>query len=194
MAENKEKKKFGLIIFIVVIMIGTTFGSVFFGFSPVSEKVKYKEYTFTFIPNQNIWISKINGRNAAFSLLPSEVENVMIDGTFSQRLKDRIEIDVTSDANSTFNESIALAQHQMGLTLSAYQVYVRKGFTTNNTFNFPIIKCEHSTVNVPVVYFRNGNETKISVESNCIIAEASSDTEFIRVKDRLLYGILGVIK
>lgn len=194
MKEKKERKKWGLILFIVLIMIGTSFSFVFFGFSPATEKIKYNGYSFTFTPNQNIWVAKINGREAAFSFLPKDVEGIFAFEDISTRLNGKFEIDTTSDLNSTFKESIALAQHQMGLTLAAYNIYLRKGFTTNNTFNLPIITCYDSTLNVPVIYFRYGNTTNIHVENNCIIAEAITNADFIKVKDRLLYGILGVMK
>ena len=192
MKEKKQKKRWGLILFIVFIMIGTSVSFVFFGFSPATERVKYNG--FSFVNNGNIWIAKINGREAAFSFLPSEVESVSAFEDFSKRLQGKFEIDVTYDLNSTYKESIALAHHQMGLTLAAYGIFVRKGFTANNTFNLPIITCDNATINVPVVYFRQGNTTNINIENNCIIAEASANADFIMVKDRLLYGMLGVMK
>lgn len=192
MKEKKEKKKWGLIFFIVFIMIGTSVSFVFFGFSPATERVKYNG--FSFVNNDNIWIAKINGKDAAFSFLPSEVESVFAFDDFSSKLQNKFEIDVTYDLNSTYKEAIALAQHQMALTLEQYNVYVRKGFTANNTFNLPVIACSGSTLNVPVVYFRYSNTTNIHLEDSCIVAEASANADFIKIKDRLLYGILGVMK
>lgn len=192
MKEIKEKKKWGLIFFIILIMIGTSVSFVFFGFSPATERVKYNG--FSFVNNGNIWIAKINGKDAAFSFLPSEVESVFAFDDFSSKLQNKFEIDVTYDLNSTYKEAIALAQHQMSLTLEQYNVYVRKGFTANNTFNLPVITCNGSTLNVPVVYFRYSNTTNIHLEDSCIVAEASANVDFIKIKDRLLYGILGVIK
>lgn len=191
MKEKKEKRKWGLIFFIVLIMIGTSFSFVFFGFSGVDEKVKYNGIVFVKLPDR--WEAKINGQFAAFSFLPGEVENVLVED-FSQRLRGKFEIDATYDSNSKFNQSIALAQHQMVLTLAQYNIFVRKGFTTNNTFNIPIITCENSAINVPVVYFRYNNVTNIHLEDSCVVAEASSNADFIKIKDRLLYGILEVIK
>jgi len=194
MKKRKEKKKFGLILFIVFIMVGTSVSFVFFGFAPVSDKVKYNKYTFTFVPNQNIWTAKINGREAAFSFLPKDVESIFLFNDSIKRLQSKFEIDVTYDLNSTYAQPIALAQHQMELTLAAYGIYLRKGFTTNNTFNLPVITCNDASLTVPVVYFRYGNTTNIHTENNCITAEASTNADFIKVKDRLLYGILEVIK
>lgn len=193
MKDRKEKNRWGLIVFIVFIMIGTSFSFIFFGFSPQSEVAKYNGIKFSKNPSQNIWIAKINGRNAAFSFLPGEVQNIRMQEGTAAKLKNKFEIDVTYDLNSTYREAIALSQHQMGLTLNAYNIYVRKGFTANNSFSLPIITCSNSTANVPVIYFRHGNSTGIH-ENGCIIAEASSNADFIRVKDRLLYGILGVLQ
>jgi len=192
MKDKAEKKRWGLIFFIVLIMVGTSFSFVFYGFSGDSEKVKYNGATFVKFPDR--WEAKIDGKQAAFTFLPSEVESIAaLDDSF-KTLQGKPEIDFTYDLNSTYKESIALAQHQMELTLSAYDVYVGKGFTANNTFNKPIIRCIDATFNVPVVYFRQGNTTNIHDENNCIIAEASANADFIKVKDRLLYGILGVMK
>lgn len=192
MKDRKEKRKWGLILFIVMIMIGTSFSVIFFGFSNGSDEVKYKGLTFTQFPDH--WEARINGKQAAFSVLPGEVENVFaLDDSF-KTLQGKLEIDATYDSNSTYKEAIALAQHQMGLTLAEYGIYVRKGFTSNNTFNLPIITCNNATFNVPVVYFREGNSTSIHNENNCIIAEAPSNAGFIKVKDKLLYGMLGVVK
>ena len=194
MKERKEKKRWGLIVFLIFIMIGTSFSFIFFGFSPQSETVKYNGIKFVKNPLQNIWIAKVNGKEAPFSFLPNEVENIGLPENAASRLQNKFEIDATYDLNSSHKEVIALAQHQMGMTLNAYGIYVRKGFTSNSTFNLPIITCNDASANVPVVYFRQGgNATNIRLEDNCIIAEASKDADFIRMKDRLLYGMLGVI-
>lgn len=190
--QKKEKKNWWLIIFLVFIMIGTSFSFIFFGYSPSNEAVKYNGIKFVKNPLQNIWVAKINGKEAAFSFLPNEVEDISSKESFA-RLQNKLEIDATYDLNSTNKEAIALAQHQLGLTLANYNIYLRKGFTSNNSFNMPIITCNNSTANVPVIYFKHTNSTQIYV-NGCIIAEAQSNADFIRVKDRILYGILGVLE
>ena len=192
MKEKKEKKRWGLIFFIVVIMIGASFSFVFFGFSPEGESSVYNGIKFTKLPDR--WEAKINGRQAAFSFLPAEVEKISLMDNALNKLQNKFEVDVTSDLNSSQKEPIALAQHQMGLILFNYNIYVRKGFTTNSTFSLPVIRCKDGTAIVPVVYFKQGNKTGIYSENNCVVAEASSAAEMIKVKDRLLYGILGVMK
>jgi len=192
MREKKEKKRIGLLVFIIIIMVGTSFSVFLYGGAPQSEVVKYNGIRFK--GDGSIWKAKINGHEAAFTFLPEEAKPISMPEDAGSRLEGRFEIDTTSDANSSFKEAIALAQHQMGLTLSAYNSYLRNGFTANNSFNMPIISCQKATQAVPVVYFRHGNSTNIHLEKDCIVAEASSNSEFIRVKDRLVYGMLGVIK
>ena len=197
MKEKKEKKKWGLIVFIVVIMLGTTFSFVYYGFEPQESVVNYNGVKFV---NQgspaqgNFWVAKINGVEAAFRFLPSDVENINATGDFSKELQDKLEIDTTYDLNNTYKGSIALAQRQMELILEHYNVYVGRGFTEANQFNKQVITCNESTANVPVIYFKSGNATGIHVEGHCVIAEATSNTDVIKVKDRLLYGMLGVMK
>jgi len=192
MKGRKERRKWGLIVFIIIIMVGTTFSFVFYGFQPQSDVVNYNELKFVRYADR--WEAKISGRQAAFSYLPGEVESVLaLDGSL-KRLKGALEIDVTSDFNSTYKEAIALAQHQMELTLAQYNIFVRKGFTSNNPFNAPVITCGNSTLHVPVIYFTHGNATNMHVEKECIIAESNSDEGFIKVKDRLLYAVLGVME
>ncbi len=192
MKDKKEKRRWGLILFIVMIMIGTSFSFVYFGFSPSNGNIRYNGIKFTGYPDR--WEAKINGKLAAFSFLPADVEKMAATGNLSSRLQEKLEIDVTSELNSSLNESIALAEHQMSLTLWNYDVYIRKGFTSNNTFNFPIITCDDATANVPIVYFRESNETRIFEEDGCLIAEAASAVDMIKVKDRIIYGALGVMK
>jgi len=191
MKEKNPKRRWGLILFLVIIMVGTSFSFVFSGFSPSVERVKYNGFSFS--TNGQIWTAKISGQEAAFSFLPADVQDIQVKNDFSKILSGKYEIDTTSEVNSTNKEYIALAEHQMGLTLGSYNIYLSKGFTTNTSFSLPVITCANATQYTPIIYFRHGNSTSISVQSNCVIAEASSNTDFIRVKDRLLYGILGVM-
>lgn len=196
MKEKREKKKWALMVLIIFIMIGTSFSVFFYGASPVNDVAKYNGIKFVGTDNPStgkIWVARISGIDAAFSFLPSEVESIPSSVDLPKALQNRLEIDVTYDLNSTYKEITALAQHQMELTLSNYNVFVRKGFTSNNSFNMPVITCDDAAQNVPVVYFMEGNSTSIYFDKNCIIAEASSNADFIKVKDKLLYEMLGVM-
>ena len=191
MKEKKEKRRWGLMIFIILIMVGTSFGA-YLSFAPDStQNVRYKNFVFGY--NGKYWIAKINGQQAAFSYQPKDVEDIYVSPEIKDLLPNKLEIDTTSEYNSTAKQQIAYAQQNMGLTLTNYKVYLRQGFTENNPFKFPIINCSAATQAVPIIYFTLSNETKIFTEGKCVIAQSSKPGEVERVKDRILYSILGVI-
>ena len=46
---------------------------------------------------------------------------------------------------------------------------------------------------MPVIEFRQANETKLYSENGCIIGEAFTSHDFARLKDKLLYVVYDVI-
>jgi len=189
---KKEKKsKSGVIMALVIafLMVGSILGYVSIGRQ--ESQVKYKDIKFKQNPTNNVWYTTINNQRLAFDFLPLEVEQIELQG--STTVLNKPQIDTTSKINDTFAEEIALAQYNLALTLSDLNIYVRRGFTTDNIFNTTIFTCKDATPAVPILYFKQSNQTKITIEDNCIIAEARNSIDILRIKDRLLYSMLGVI-
>ncbi len=192
----KKKKKWNwAAIIISFILISSTFAITFFGLSSdtSTETVrKYKNYKFT--RTQDGWQTDINDKQIFFNYLPSEVETIKVDQSIIDRLRFTPEIDVTLSINDSNADTIALAQLQMEQILADLSlIYLRKGFDTNTSFNFPIITCNESP-NVPIIYFKTSLNTSISLYGSCIIAEGESSQDIIRLKDRIIYGIYGIIQ
>ncbi len=194
MREDKvERKRKIMVYFMAFIMIGSVFGVIFFGFATGgTTSLKYNDFKFT--RSGNLWVTKVNDRDAIFTYYPTDVELIDLKPGMIDMLKNKIEIDVTVDVNDTFVQSIALAHFQMKATLGNFNVFVRDGYTTENEFNLPIIKCEDATQFIPVIYFKEGNSTNVYSNESCITVEASNQEDFIRVKDRLIYGLFGIIR
>jgi hypothetical protein len=192
MRRNREGKKVSkfLVYFIGLIMVFSAFGVIFWG-GGTTNTIRDKGLKFT--DTENNWETNIDGQKAVFAYLPSQVEAIPISPDIINGLKNVVEIDVTSDFNDTLAEEIALAQFQMSFTLNNFNVFVRNGYTTEQQ-NFPVIKCDDFTGLVPVIYFKSSNQTNVYLEDNCIIAEALNQGDILGIKDRLLYGILGVIE
>lgn len=123
----------------------------------------------------------------------SPVENIEVDDNIITRMSNTLEIDSTYDINDSFAKAIALSQHELSEVLSYMNIYLRMGMIDENEYDVPIITCEDSTQQIPVIYFKKSNQTKISLQDDCVIAEARTEIDFIRIKDRLLYGLLGII-
>lgn len=184
-----KEKMFPLII--IVVMTSSVIGFMW-GRGNTSESIKYKD--FNFLRKNRQWALKINDNELIFDYFPSQVEEIYISNEIKEKLRGTIEMDITSNINSTYPESIATAQYSLEQNLGKFNVYVRKGFTSNNTYNMPIITCDDSTDIVPVIYFKDSNKTNIFLEKNCIIAESASELDFIKIKDRLVYSFLGIIE
>ena len=180
-----------IVYFIGITMVFSVFGVIFFGFGAGSSgTVKYNGLKFT--DKGNFWSVNVNGREALFTYLPDELALINVENAAIEKLKNVVQIDATSQFNDTLAEPIALAQFQIGTTLSNFDIFVRNGFTAEQQ-NFPVITCEDATQFVPAIYFKESNITDVHMENNCIIAEAANAADVIRLKDKMVYGILGII-
>ena len=189
---KKEKKSIlGLAItfFIVFVFVSSIIGFIYSG---DTDTFKYNGIKFQ--RTQTGWFTIINNQRLTFDYFPSEVEQIELSIEIKDLILNRPEIDSTSNVDDLFLEEISLAQYTMALTLGSSNIYIRSGFTTNNTFNMPIITCNEATIAVPVIYFKQSNQTKVTLEDSCIIAEARNNLDILRIKDRLLFSILGIIE
>lgn len=188
---RKEKKsKWGaiLVFFIAFIMISSIVGFIY---SEQDNQFKYNKIKFTKTSTE--WRTTINNQQLTFDYFPSDVEQIELGDDVATALLNKPEIDATSELNDTFSEEIALANYNMALTLNKLNIYVMGGFTTNSTFNLPILTCKDATQAVPIIYFKQSNQTKVTLKNSCIIAEAKNNIDILRIKDRLIYAMLGII-
>tara|TARA_Y100000310_G_scaffold118295_1_gene117155 strand:+ start:3843 stop:4424 length:582 start_codon:yes stop_codon:yes gene_type:complete len=193
MRRENNKAKIIWAAFIGFIMISSVFGVMFYGFTNPEEKLNYKGTVFTRINNG--FTTEINKKQVPFSYFPTEVENINIDQEAITRIKNTAEVDMTYDPDNAYSQQIALIQYNIEPILADFfNIYIRKGFTTNNSYNIPIIDCSQSTSKVPVLYFKESNTTRVYIENDCIIAEAGKGNEFLKISDRILYGIFGIIE
>ncbi len=190
---RKQESKLGrnlVTIFIVVLMVGSVMGYMFGRDS--GEVLKYNEYKFS--RTNNKFILKVNKQDVAFDYFPSDVEDIEINPEILDKLSNKIEIDSTYDNNSKFKEGISVAQYDLDIYFDIVGIHFVKGLTTENNYGLVIIECEDATPNVPVLYFKESNETKVWIKDDCIIAEAKNEFDIIRIKDRLIYGLYGIIE
>lgn len=181
-----------IVIFIGFIMISSVFAVIFFGFSPATTKLKYNDVSFT--QKNDYWSASINKKEAYFNYFPTDVEDIDIIPEAISRIKNTIEVDFTSDINSTLKDEIALAEYWLSQMFNFhFNIYLRQGFTSENEYDFPVISCQDATLAVPVFYFKESNQTSIYLENNCIILEAKNGQDVIRIKDRILYDLFGII-
>ncbi len=187
----KENLKKSLVsIFIIVIMVSSVIGFIFSRSSGNSETVEYGEFSFQREEFQ--WNAEIKGEKYYFDYFPEQIEHLNVSDGLD--MVDARQVDMTSDVEALFPEAVASAQYSLAKAMKKRSnTYTRIGFTENNTYDLPIIRCSSATENVPVIYFTDANKTQIKITDNCIIAEAEKAEDFVKIKDRLLYDILDII-
>ena len=135
MVRKEKKPKGGIILALIIafLMVGSILGYV--GVDRENQ-FKYKKMKFT--RQQNGWTTVLNGKQVFFNYFPTEAEPIELSQEIITQLKNKPEIDTTSELNDTFAQEIALAQYNMILTLNDFDVFVRQGFTTENEYDLPI--------------------------------------------------------
>ncbi len=185
---RKEKRSRGAIyvaVFIAAIMVTSVLGFIFG--ERDQESMTYKNHDFY---KKNLkWVTKINGKDAAFDYFPSEVESINLSENAKNKILNSRMVYVTYDPNQT-NDAVGFAQFDLNQKLMLINVYVANGMTKNNKYGIQIITCENATQFVPVVVLEPSTKNVIKEEGNCLIL----DGDPLKLKDRLLYGVFGVIE
>ena len=198
---RKEKKKLAGPIAFAILVIGImSLSAIAFiqGGNSSTVRLDYKGYRFKTDDNSR-WIGKIDGREYLFYNHPLNVEELTLGKEAAEALRSAKVVTVTSDENSSAAEAIGLAEYEIKTVMAERNVFVDYAFTANNSYGKPVIACDGNISSfTPVIYFASGNETSLLYDDengkNCIVAQASSPAEFMRVRDRILYAALGVIK
>lgn len=193
MKKIKFDSKKVMVYFIAFIMVSSVFGIIFSGYRQRTASLEYNGFKFS--RENDAWAATIGGKKMYFDYYPGEVEFINVTPGIADLLKNTYEIDATSEPESDFKDTIALLEYNMAAFLNDnLNIYLRIGFTEDNDYDKPVILCEDATMTVPVIYFKISNKTAVNLENNCITAEAKNDFDFIRVKDVLVYSILGIIR
>jgi hypothetical protein len=175
-------------IFIALIMITSIMGYIFSDRQVTT--MKYNGIKFTY--STSGWHFKYNNLNYVFSYFPTDLEkmNVSIPTSFTTML----EIDSTYDVNDSYKEDIAASIFELSTILSKSNIFLRQGFTTNTSYNFPIITCQDASSTVPVLFYKTSNQTIVTKQGNCIIIESESGSSFLAFSDIIAYKILGIME
>ena len=188
-SDDKKYMKILMSIFIAFIMITSILG--FMVNRSTSQSYSYDGYKFT-LTDKGLSLV-INKKEVFFDFLPQEVEVIDFDTRITDRIKPAKMFYLTYNLTSENSEAMGETVYDMKTTLQDFDIFVQLAFTNQTDFNVPVITCADATSFVPVVHLKEANETRAYIESNCIVLESSSDSDFLRLKDRLIYGFFGIL-
>ena len=186
--KHEKKNKIGIwvIILIVVLMLTSTIGYVFKG----GSKEKYNGFSFSRV-NDGRWYTRINGRQMSFNYFPEELESINLSNEVIDRIKTTNMVYFTHDPENRYSGDIALLKEMFW---PYFQIYADGGLTVNNTLGLPVVGCDNATNTLPVIYFKESNQTGFYLDNNCIICELRSGEDFTALKERLLYSLFGIME
>ncbi len=183
--------KAAMVWFIALIMIGSTIGYVFLsGYGDSGNTLKYGAYTFERTPDG--LRTRIGGQDYWFLYFPSEVADINLSREAAAKIRDARVAYVTSDLASENREFIGSASYALGFAMQQRNIILVTGFT--NSTVAPIVTCANATPFVPVMFFEDANQTIVELDGNCVRLKAARGEDFLRGKDRLLYGIMGIME
>lgn len=197
MRRTKEKKSGKLIaLLIAIIMVSSVLGYVILD-SNTSSELEYNGYEFS--RDNNGFTTDINGIAVKFNFFPTDVQHISFEPDESTMLKNAAGIRITSDIGDPLQRAISLLEFEIEnnfIRLNKMMILNKMavhGFTEENE-NLPFITCNDSDKENPVIYITKGSSTKVESEGSCITITAKTEYDVIKVKDALLYRILGIIE
>lgn len=175
-----------LVLFSIILMIGS---SLIIGLNNnQSSNYNYNNFKFTYQNRQ--WKTVINNYQLEFYHHPTEVDYLNISNP--EKLNSPL-IYLTFNPNQT-NEYLELSRLKLDLTAQLTQTYFSHGNTQpSEEYNFPIITCQNATPYAPVIFYQKSNHTSISFNNNCYILNAQTKSDYLKLTERIIYQILGVI-
>jgi hypothetical protein len=101
---------------------------------------------------------------------------------------------VTFDPKAKDVSQLELSRFELSTTLQDMEKIPVLGVAREDPVYsaYPYVDCSNATTMLPVILIKSGNITQAVLQGNCVVLE-SVENSAIALKDRVLYGVLGVI-
>ncbi|MEK6916718.1 MAG: hypothetical protein AABW92_03150 [Nanoarchaeota archaeon] len=198
--EKQEKKNRAFIVFILVIFLVSSLGSVVIDFggsgtdsftltSSSGEKYKFKAETDS---AGNQYYLGSSGENKFISYYNPSQLSIDVSDTAKKILKESNIFYITFDPEQNNLNILDYLRYDIEKNIVPSKLQINVITKESLLYELPVITCENATLNSPVIEFKNSNLTNISVTTDyCISAEFNSNTA-LQVRDALVYMINGL--
>jgi len=185
--------KYGIAVFFALIMVSSTMGFIMMQ-TAGDNVIKYGKFKFT-REDTGLYTAKINGRQYSFESFPSQVNSTFVSPAFIQLLRSTKMAYFTSSNSSPVMDQIGQSQYELGkLMQDSFGSVLQPAYTQGNAFSLPIITCSNATEFVPVIFAEYSNDSSVTEQGRCLVIHALSGQDLILAKDRIAFGLLGVIQ
>lgn len=194
--DNAGRKKAYIGLFIVAVMILSTFG--FIASFNQSSQQDYSYNGFEFKQQGNLWVTEVETpfgeKEFVFLYHPLSLD-VDVPATIPNMIQQTPDIVLVFDPNITEIQYVDAARFE----LSQYLVpnlgkNIRHTVTKNTTqYSFPVETCS-SKPNTLYITFEESDERSATINENCITILASSPVDYIQYAEKIIYMMLGVVQ
>ena len=128
---------------------------------------------------------------------PEELEEISVKINLKD-IYDKKELFITMDENATGVSVLAATEISKVTGNSLIFRYPKETFgALKNPIegrNVPVITCNNVNNTIGVISFEIGNSSEVYSKNGCVIAVGKSESDLIRVADRLMLVLLGIMK
>lgn len=186
--KSDKAKQVVMGIVIALIMVLSTFGIII---GNQTSSLSYNGYKFQL--NGNQYATKINGKEMIFYSLPSQSDFINVSSSIPNKIKESYIVMLTFNPADKVNIQI-IELVRFDLSQSLNKVILDGVLNVSTDYpSLPLITCANATLKTPVIIMNMSDTAGIVDIDNCIYLNARG-TEFLRMRDRLLYSYYGVIK
>ena len=151
-----------------------------------------------FVSNQRgEWFTEMDGKMYQFSYHPTVVDYLNISQAVIDKLKTADVVYITYDPNDRYITNIENLRFDMESDIYSYfNIIPEIGVTqqTEEYSDFSIIDCNDGTPTAPVLKLQSGEKIAFESFGNCVVIYADDEYGFNLARDRLFYGLLGIIE
>lgn len=197
-AREAPKSKAGMYmaIFIAAVMV-LSIGGVFLS-NPSSES-DYSYNGHDFKNSNNMWVTKIDGKEITFYFLPQEVETLDVSKQAVDIIKNSQGLIITSNpVQDTTSKLQVLDIFKLNFVNSYLKRYSEKkaGLAVTqktNASKLPVLTCENSSYSYPMVSVDFSNETNIKMDDDCVVISVVDEYGMLAILDNLRYKLFGIL-
>jgi hypothetical protein len=191
--KESNTKKVLISVFFAVIMIASSLAIIFSGYAPQGQNADYEGFTFK--QSGNYLVTTVNKTTVKIQSQPYDLTRIALNDSVRELLRSTNMVYLSVPLKGLYADSASLAAFDLGEFLTNRGTYNVLAISDDNTGyeKIPIIDCRNATATVPVVLFMDGNETGIQQDGNCIKLISATSFDFVRLKDRLVLKLAGIM-
>lgn len=194
--QDRRKKKVMSYI-LVALMVASVAGIWVSSTSNTNSDYSYGDFSFVVhqepsLNYQYVFSLKGDSSGLYFYTLPQDVLSIETEGNLSEILAPAQMFVLSTDDNPYYLSFYDQVRFELDMYSQKLSISALLNETDNS--DFPVITCDNSTIQTPVIELRVSNQTKIVTNPDGCIVIDSRVGDLALVRDRLMYTSLGIIK